>query len=133
MSVSASLNSRLSQKSVEWERSRAAGSAAVDLTNLVLNPQKPSAINVWQVMSCPETAVPRAKRPRVFALASPVRLAALADEPRVAGDKEQGAHGSIYQHGPPRSGTAFRKTEDMYDENQEDLDRYRRPRLTGSL
>ena len=33
----------------EWDRSRAVGTAAVDLTNLFLNPQKPSAINLWQV------------------------------------------------------------------------------------
>ena len=32
--------------------SQAAGSAAVDLTNLFLNPQKPSAINVWHVSVC---------------------------------------------------------------------------------
>ena len=44
-----SSRSRLSQASVEWERTRAAGSAAVDVTNLFLNPSKPSAINIWQV------------------------------------------------------------------------------------
>ena len=42
-------SSRLSQHSVEWDRSRASGSAAVDITNLFVNPTKPSAINVWQV------------------------------------------------------------------------------------
>lgn len=47
---SSSVTSRLSHKSADWDRSRATGSAAVDLTNLFLNPHKPSAINVWQVM-----------------------------------------------------------------------------------
>ena len=34
----------------------------------------------------------------------------------------QGAHGSIYQHGPPR-GAVFPEAEVIYDENQHDLDR----------
>ena len=45
-----SSRSGMSQAPVEWERTqRQAGSAAVDVTNLFLNPQKPSVINMWQV------------------------------------------------------------------------------------
>ena len=33
----------------EWDRTKAAGAAAVDLSNLLINPQKPSVINIWQV------------------------------------------------------------------------------------
>ena len=33
----------------EWDRTKAYGAAAVDLSNLLINPQKPSAINIWQV------------------------------------------------------------------------------------
>jgi hypothetical protein len=78
MSGSASVTSRLSHKSVEWERTRATGSAAVDLTNLVLNPQKPSAINVWQVVPC--AGCTARKSAREFALARTVPLVAPADE-----------------------------------------------------
>ena len=59
-SASMSVASKLSQKSADWERSRATGSAAVDLTNLFLNPQKPSSINVWQVA---RVAMPAAGAP----------------------------------------------------------------------
>ena len=45
------VSSRRAQQSFQSEwRTRAAASAAVDLTNLFLNPQKASAINVWQVL-----------------------------------------------------------------------------------
>jgi hypothetical protein len=44
--------SRMTESS-DWDRNRAAGSAVVDLTNLFLNPQKPSAINAWQVLTAP--------------------------------------------------------------------------------